>query len=319
MLETIRRFRPADTQDWIVILNHTRRIPVSFEFFKAREAARNPDEVPVRLVADVAGRVAAISQLAISPYMPAGVYRLDLIVAPDFRSRGIGSRILRQTELDALALRMRGLYCEANADSENSIKWLLERGFSIAVRRRESSLDLRNSALTKLESRADALSGNERLQLLPMSKATHLWPKLLPFLRDRLSETPDLQDLPAWSDEQLLDIFQRGRNARSDWVVTALIHGRIVGAAVMHSFGDDGYLYFVGVSPELRRLGVGGKLMAYLVAEACSAGCETIHIDNREDNLAALKLNKKLGFKPRNVRLELRKMLSYQPHVSQMG
>jgi ribosomal-protein-alanine N-acetyltransferase len=70
----------------------------------------------------------------------------------------------------------------------------------------------------------------------------------------------------------------------------------IQGFAVMH-FGDaHAHLALLCVQPTLRQRGIGRRLNAWLIESARVAGIESICIELRADNAAALSFYRRLGF-----------------------
>lgn len=68
------------------------------------------------------------------------------------------------------------------------------------------------------------------------------------------------------------------------------------GLAVMQ-FGDErAHLVLLCVQPGLRRRGIGRSLMDWLLQSARVAGIETVDLELRADNAAALSFYRRLGF-----------------------
>jgi len=73
---------------------------------------------------------------------------------------------------------------------------------------------------------------------------------------------------------------------------------RIQGLAVMQ-FGDErAHLVLLCVQPAQRRRGLGRRLMAWLLASARVAGIESVGLELRADNAAALAFYRNLDFVP---------------------
>jgi len=73
---------------------------------------------------------------------------------------------------------------------------------------------------------------------------------------------------------------------------------RIQGLAVMQ-FGDErAHLVLLCVQPAQRRRGLGRRLMAWLLASARVAGIESVGLELRADNAAALAFYRSLDFTP---------------------
>lgn len=61
---------------------------------------------------------------------------------------------------------------------------------------------------------------------------------------------------------------------------------------------DEAHVTTFGVAPELRRRGVGERLLADFLSAAVEAGCRRITLEVRETNHAAQQLYRKWGFAP---------------------
>jgi len=71
---------------------------------------------------------------------------------------------------------------------------------------------------------------------------------------------------------------------------------RIVAFAIMH-FGDEhAHLSLLAVRPSHQRLGIGRRLVEWLLESAYAAGIGAIHLELRAANLVARSFYKKLGF-----------------------
>ena len=303
---TIEPYRPADLTAWIDLLNLQRSSPLSVSFYLQREVTRPRAETVARLVGAVGLRICGIAEIAKSPYVPASFLRATLIVEPSHRNAGYGSQLLLSLEQCARDSGFEGLVCEQDLQTDKASSWLVKRGFHIAVRRRSSRLSLRDKSLDS----ANIQTMTPEINIEPVPDTEDGWKRTISFLRERLAETPDLRDLPPWTPELVEDVFRRGPHARSDWVVRATNAGDTLGIAAMHEQGDDAYIYFVGVSPRARNQKIGTALLGRLIDLATRAGRRYVNIDNMESNLAALRINDKLGFMPVSIRLELRKALS---------
>lgn len=83
--------------------------------------------------------------------------------------------------------------------------------------------------------------------------------------------------------------------------------------AVEHHGGDQGYLDFVGVRPDLRRRGLGRALVTAGVHWLQEQGCETVSLTIGEDLRAARSLYESVGFVEERLVRPWRKGVSVQP------
>ncbi len=70
-----------------------------------------------------------------------------------------------------------------------------------------------------------------------------------------------------------------------------------VGAFAIMQFGDEhAHLALLAVEPEHRRLGVGRRMLEWLVESAYAAGIAAIHLELRASNQSARHFYRQLGF-----------------------
>jgi ribosomal-protein-alanine N-acetyltransferase len=78
--------------------------------------------------------------------------------------------------------------------------------------------------------------------------------------------------------------------------------GEVVGFAVASSIPPEAELENIAVAPECQRRGIGRQLLSGLVEELKRSGIETVHLEVRASNLAAVGLYKSFGFKATGLR-----------------
>lgn len=95
--------------------------------------------------------------------------------------------------------------------------------------------------------------------------------------------------------------WTRGRVARNishreTTTLVACSGKRMVGFAMMY-FGDDhAHLNLLAVRPPYQRLGLGRRMLAWLVDSARVAGISAIHLEVRSNNAGARRFYRALGF-----------------------
>lgn len=71
--------------------------------------------------------------------------------------------------------------------------------------------------------------------------------------------------------------------------------GAIIGFSLMRAVMDEAELLLVGVGPDARRRGVGGRLVAHFIGEARGRGARNLHLEVRDGN-DAISLYRAAGF-----------------------
>lgn len=79
-------------------------------------------------------------------------------------------------------------------------------------------------------------------------------------------------------------------------VRAALQDGRPVGFALARALGADAEVLTIAVIPEARGRGVGGALLAALIAGAQAAGATALHLEVSVNNAPAAALYRRAGF-----------------------
>ncbi len=76
----------------------------------------------------------------------------------------------------------------------------------------------------------------------------------------------------------------------------------IIGYGVMSVAAGEAHILNLTVRPESQRKGIGSRLMKHFMQVACRFGADTLLLEVRPSNLAAVGLYEKLGFNQASVR-----------------
>lgn len=79
-------------------------------------------------------------------------------------------------------------------------------------------------------------------------------------------------------------------------------NGEIAGFAGVWCVYETADIEKIAVSPDIRRSGIGGALLAAIIKKAEECGCEEMMLEVRESNIAAQGLYKKYGFETIGIR-----------------
>ncbi len=96
-----------------------------------------------------------------------------------------------------------------------------------------------------------------------------------------------------WSEKWLTDEI----NNTEDFFWVATDGKDIFGYAVVGNVGTEAELYNIAVSPEHRGKGIGDMLMRYMTDKTVDKGTDSLFLEVRESNSAAIRLYEKHGFK----------------------
>ena len=92
------------------------------------------------------------------------------------------------------------------------------------------------------------------------------------------------------------DRIRRSMNDRETVTLVACERSQLVGFAIME-FGDErAHLVLLAVRPSHRRLGIGQRMLEWLLESARVAGMASVHLELRAGNDAARRFYRAMGF-----------------------
>lgn len=97
--------------------------------------------------------------------------------------------------------------------------------------------------------------------------------------------------------------YVKDRLSRDDTVIfVAEDDGLLIGFAAFRRVGDDGELLQIATFPECRRRGAGGLLLSKTLSFARECGLNSVFLEVRRSNAAAISLYEKFDFKQVRIR-----------------
>lgn len=78
--------------------------------------------------------------------------------------------------------------------------------------------------------------------------------------------------------------------------LVAILGSQLVGTAMAGFDGHRGWVYYVAVSPEHRRKGIGRALMSWVEGDLAKMGCPKLNLQVRASNPNAVSFYKRLGY-----------------------
>ncbi len=101
-------------------------------------------------------------------------------------------------------------------------------------------------------------------------------------------------EAPSWNDPRL-DI-QRKLSVQRELFLVAVADEAVVGTAMGGYDGHRGWVYYVAVTTEHRRKGIGASLMAHLEGSLRDLGCSKLNLQVRAGNHLAVQFYCGLGY-----------------------
>lgn len=144
-------------------------------------------------------------------------------------------------------------------------------------------------AATRLRTEEDAGSGPESLVVRPMTRP----------------DTPTVARLEAeafstpWKEETFRTLL--GRSGAELWVAELADEG-VVGYYVLWCIQDQGELANIAIRSDLRRRGLGSRLLDHVMENARRRGVKSLYLEVRESNHAATAMYEARGFRQIGMR-----------------
>lgn len=99
-----------------------------------------------------------------------------------------------------------------------------------------------------------------------------------------------------------LNLFKMELNLNVAHLFVARRQQKVVGYIDFWRVGPEAHLITIGVDPAARRHGVGSKLVAFMLDDLKKNRVESVSLDVRPTNAAALQLYEKFGFRQAGIR-----------------
>lgn len=101
-------------------------------------------------------------------------------------------------------------------------------------------------------------------------------------------------NMPPWNHPQTN--IKRKLKVQPQLFVVATIEGFLVGTAMAGFDGHRGWVYYLAVSPQHRRQGVGTLLMRRIERDLANVDCPKLNLQVRAHNEQAVKFYQALGY-----------------------
>ncbi len=99
---------------------------------------------------------------------------------------------------------------------------------------------------------------------------------------------------PPWNEPSL--VMAKKRAVQRDLFLVAMENGALAGTAMGGYDGHRGWIYALAIRPDLRRRGLGARLMARLESALSDLGCPKVNLQVRDGNEAVVAFYQRLGY-----------------------
>lgn len=298
-----RPFTSADAPAWVALTNPLLGLNTPPERLLTEDER---ERLSLRWVVYDGERLVGVARLGSFAFIPPDFLQASVIVAPDHRGKGIGSR-LWETVQQALPAGVSGLSADVADTDPQSRAWAERRGFDLHIHRYTSELDLTTFDETRFATDWDSLhaQGVRIADMVGADAATEA--RLVDLIAELLTHTPDLAGLPRWDAEQVREVFHMTQDPHPEWQLLALgPGGEWLGLTVMVRYDKTAHNKFTAVLPQARGRGLTLPLKLEAVRRAQSAGLKVMRTNNHSENVPMLAVNRRLGFVPQVGKWEMR-------------
>ncbi len=278
-----RRLREEDRESLAALFRASGWSSEAEALAAGRDGIRGANDVLVRWIAEDVG----YAKLDWKAHDEAGRFRVEMLVRPDARGRGVGGALWQALLEEAEARGATRLRAKVRDDDPSSLGFAERRGFRKVSHMFESFLDLETFD-------AAPFAVPEGVRTFSMADVpddeTHrrkLWR-----LNDYDIDHGGLRPFERFQS----DVFE-GYWYRPEGQIVAAVGDEWVGLAAVGMTGEGkGYNMMTGVVPAFRRRGIATALKLATIAWARRQGAREIWTHNDSGNAAMLSINRKLGY-----------------------
>ncbi|MCP4229795.1 MAG: GNAT family N-acetyltransferase [bacterium] len=248
-----------------------------------------------------------ISSLGNSP--GTGEFFLTFRLHPDYRGRGFGRELYSQGECHLGYLDWKKVYSWCDAADVRTKAWLNRLGFVKAGRAIESVLDLTNYRKPDdyEETKKHTSEQGIRVKTFAEINAPEKERKLWELTEVTNADMPDPYPYQKRSFEEWREAMA-APNRIMDSIHIAIDEGRFVAHTKIYFNYGPGKHAITGSTGTLashRNRGIAKALKYRMIDWAVANGVPSISTDNAEQNEYILRINRKLGFKPKTTWLDM--------------
>jgi GNAT superfamily N-acetyltransferase len=299
-------FRPANLATdapWLAhLLSLTTPEPLTAEQVRERWQPADGETRFTNVALNDQGQAVGMADVGHEAWMKPGHIRLTLVVAPEWRNQGIGTRLFAEGIRFAQAQGASRLESAVRDNTPEALRFAEHRGYRVDRHSFESALDLTSfderpfvSALER--ARAGGLRFFSLADLAPVTE--QLERRLYDLNRVTGLDNPSNNDFFPPYEEFRKFVFEASW-FRADGQILVADGEQWVGLAAVAFYPEANYAYnaFTGVERAYRGRGLAYALKLLAIRRAQQVGARYIRTNNDSRNAPMLAINRKLGYRP---------------------
>ena len=299
-------YRPAnlatDAPGLAYLLSLTTPEPLTAEQVRERWQPADGETRFTNVALNDQGQAVGMADVEHEAWMKPGHVRLTLVVAPEWRNQGIGTRLLAEGIRFAQAQGASQVESAIRENAPEALRFAEQRGYRVDRHSFESALDLTSfderpfvSALER--ARTARLRFFSLADLAPVTEQ----------LERRLYELNRVTGLDNPGNNGFFSPYEEFRTFvfeapwfRADGQILAADGEQWVGLAAVAFYPEANYAYnaFTGVERAYRGRGLAYALKLLAIRWAQQVGARYIRTNNDSRNAPMLAINRKLGYRP---------------------
>lgn len=300
---TIRPVDPkTDFPALAELLNKVWLQPTTPERLQAWQAAKLDGEIRRRTVAvDSTGQMVGYNLVYRRQSDQVGRFSLDVVVDPNHRTQGIGTKMYEDALQFSQAQGATLLDCELYDNCPTCLRFAEKRGFTVDRHMFESTIHLDTyegdqfaSLVASIES-----TGLNFLSLAEAGNTIEAQRKLYVLNRACSMDDPASTGTFSSFEEFTVDVFQASW-FRPEGQILVADGDNYVGLAAVGYFAETNSMYnlMTGVLPDYRGKKIAQALKSLALQYAKAQGADYIRTHNDSQNAPMLAINRKLGYVP---------------------
>lgn len=295
--------REVTDSDWEAVAN-LRNIylpqKTTGELQRRRNSEVDGENFQCRVAADDGGNLLGYCRTSYRSADPAGLFRISLFVDPSTTGRGVGRRLLSESEAFANENGAACLVGSVEAVCDRGMKFAREAGFEPIQHLFWSRLDLSGFNPAPFLEGVDRLraQGYEFLTFAEFPDTDDRWDRLYSLDTAADPDAPGSENWGLGTRDEYRKRLQAAHGHSESGILLALYQGDWVGMHIVNASVTPGEVAtdFTGVRREHRGKGLALALKTLGVQHAQSIGGRVLVTSNDERNAPMLAVNRKLGF-----------------------